>query len=118
MNEYAAYFEIKEKGQTITISTDEIYYVGANGDYVALQTKDRKYLYRVTLGSLSEMLDPKEFVRIHRSFLINAAYIRSCRYLSNNEFLFSFKNDAELISGRAFKNNIKEFLERTNKSLN
>ena len=108
---YRSSFEIKEKGRDIAIFTDNIYVICANGNYLELQTDQKKYLYRSTMHALEEELNPKEFLRVHRSFFINISYIKSCRYLNNNEYKFLLKNGKEIISGRAYKQNIVDYLE-------
>ena len=108
---YRQTFEIKEKGRQIQIGTDEIYLMEANGNYIELQTEERKLLYRSTMGSIIDELDPKEFIRIHRSYFLNTRYISSCKYLSNNEYKFTLKNGLEVVSGRAYKENVIEYLD-------
>ncbi|MEQ9402927.1 MAG: LytTR family DNA-binding domain-containing protein [Cyclobacteriaceae bacterium] len=105
-------FEIKEKGREIVIRTDEIFFLEADGNYVSLQTSERKYLYRSTMNTLCDELDPKEFIRVHRSFLLNMRYIKSCKYLTNNEYRFLLKNDQEIVSGRGYKENVLTYLDR------
>ncbi|MEP1095083.1 MAG: LytTR family DNA-binding domain-containing protein [Cyclobacteriaceae bacterium] len=108
---YREAFEIKEKGREITVRTDEIFLLEANGNYIELETSERKYLHRSTMNSLADELNPKEFVRVHRSYLINTRYIKSCKYLTNNEYRFLLKNDREVISGRGYKENVQAYLD-------
>ncbi len=110
-SQYRQFFEIKEKGREITVRTDEIFVLEANGNYIELRLNDKKYLYRSTMNALAGELDPKEFIRVHRSYLINTRYIKSCHYMTNNEYKFKLKNDSEVISGRGFKENIQAYLD-------
>ena len=70
---------------TIQIQTDEgliklkiedILYVQAVGDFVALTLKDQEILTRKTLKSMLEALQPEGFVQIHRSYLVNSKAIQ------------------------------------------
>ncbi len=63
-----------------------------------------------TLNSLSDSLDKEQFLRIHRSLIVNKFYIKSCRYNSNNEYKFHLKNGEQLISSRSYKSLISEYL--------
>ncbi len=112
-NQFRRLFEIKEKGREISVRTDEIYVLEANGNYIELKLDDKKYLYRSTMNALAEELDPKEFIRVHRSYLINTRYIKSCHYLTNNEYKFKLKNSSEVISGRGFKENVQAYLDNS-----
>lgn len=108
---YRQTFEIKEKGREIIVRTDELFLLEANGNYIELITAEKKYLHRSTMNTLAEELNPKEFIRIHRSYLLNTRYIKSCRYLTNNEYKFLLKNDSEVISGRGYKENVQSYLD-------
>ncbi|GJM34925.1 MAG: DNA-binding response regulator [Saprospiraceae bacterium] len=104
--------EIKEKGRSLNLPIESIYYIKSDGNYVALHTKDRKYLYRITLSTIMEQFPTGEFLRIHRSYVINMRYVKSHHYLNNNEFKFKLKNGITLISGKSFKTQIVAFLNQ------
>jgi two-component system, LytTR family, response regulator len=46
-------------------------YVEAQDDYVALASEKHKYLKQQTIASLEAALDPKQFLRVHRSYIVN-----------------------------------------------
>lgn len=114
-NQFRQLFEIREKGREITVRTDEIYVLEANGNYIELQLDDKKYLFRSTMNALANELDPNEFIRVHRSFLINTRYISSCHYMNNNEYKLKLKNGSEVISGRGFKENVQVYLDNASR---
>jgi two-component system, LytTR family, response regulator len=49
----------------------KIDYAEAQDDYVAIHAERRTYLKEQTMAQLEAMLDPRQFVRIHRSYLLN-----------------------------------------------
>lgn len=53
------------------IPVTRIDYVEASDDYVTIATAGRKLLKQQTIGELESQLDPRRFVRIHRSCIIN-----------------------------------------------
>ncbi len=53
------------------IPLDKLDYVEAQDDYVALHSGGKSYLKQQPIASLEAALDPRRFVRIHRSFIIN-----------------------------------------------
>lgn len=61
---------VKDNGLIRIIPEREIYYIEASDDYVKIFTKEGKYLKKSTLGYIEKTLDPKRFVRVHRSYLI------------------------------------------------
>ena len=61
---------VKDNGFIRIIPAQEIYYVEASDDYVKIVTKDGTYLKKSTLSHIETTLDPQQFVRVHRSFLV------------------------------------------------
>ncbi len=61
---------VKDNSTIRIIPAQEIYYVEANDDYVKIVTKDGSFLKKSTLGHIEQSLDPQQFVRVHRSYLI------------------------------------------------
>jgi two-component system LytT family response regulator len=62
---------VRDGAQVHVIAVDKIDYVEAQDDYVAFRTAGRTLLKEQTLGDLEAQLDPRRFVRIHRSYLLN-----------------------------------------------
>lgn len=63
--------EIKHNLTTEKIPTSEIKWIEAMGDYVKVITNEKKYLVLSTMKSFLERLPENEFLRIHKSFIIN-----------------------------------------------
>lgn len=61
---------VKDNGLIRIIPSQDVYYVEANDDYVKIVTKDGSYLKKSTLNHIEQTLDPQQFVRVHRSYLI------------------------------------------------
>ncbi len=103
---------IADRGREFEIDLDEVLYFEANGNYVNLYTLSKMHLYRITMNSLAEQVNPADFIRIHRSLILNKRYIEKCVYLSNNEYRFTMKNGKELQSGRSFKEDVMDYLNQ------
>jgi len=111
-------FEIKHQGITRIISSNQIEWVNADGNYVELHCKDKTYLYRSTISTLEFDLQKNGFIRIHRSILIKKSSIKRVRYLnSNNQYKFVLQDGEELLSARSYKERVVEFLEQHNQLL-
>ncbi|MBS1771840.1 MAG: response regulator transcription factor [Bacteroidetes bacterium] len=61
---------VKDNGLIRIIPANDIHYVEANDDYVKIVTKDGSYLKKNTLSNIEASLDPQQFIRVHRSYLI------------------------------------------------
>ncbi len=62
------------------IDFDDIYYVEALKDYVVINTSDNSYTTHTTMKEMVRILPAKDFVRIHRSFIVNLNKIFSIKY--------------------------------------
>ncbi len=62
---------IRDGAQVHVVAVDKIDYVEAQDDYVAFRTAGKMLLKEQTLGDLETQLDPRRFVRIHRSYVLN-----------------------------------------------
>ncbi len=103
---------IKEKGRSYNVKLKDVLFVRAESNYLILQTKDRHYLLRMTLNMLETDVDPKQFLRIHRSYMVNFAHVRGARYSGNNEFVFTMSNGQHLLSGRSYRDQVSEALSK------
>src|SRR5258708_33402092 len=62
---------VKDGTKVHIIPIDKLDYVEAQDDYIALRSEKKNYLKQQTISSIETQLDPKRFVRIHRSYIVN-----------------------------------------------
>ncbi|GAB4029134.1 LytR/AlgR family response regulator transcription factor [Spirosoma gilvum] len=63
--------------RTIFISVDDILCLQGEGNYTFLHTRDRKrFLVSKTLKEFEKTLDASMFLRIHKSYIVNLAYVQ------------------------------------------
>lgn len=102
-------FKLKEKGLEYKIHVDDVIYIEASTIYAVLHLKDKKLLYRVALNLLEQQL-PINFIRVHRSFIINTNFIKDHKYLNNNTFMINMANADVILSSRKYKEIISKSL--------
>ena len=100
-------FVIKEKGFENIISVKEVLYLEASSIYVILHLRNKKVLYRTAMNLLEQQLPPN-FIRVHRSFIINNEYIKTVKYLNNSTYILTLENDDVVISSRKYKSLIAD----------
>ncbi len=66
---------VKDNGLIRIIPSQDIHYIEASDDYIRIYTKDAHYLKKSTLTLVEQTLDPKHFVRVHRSYFIPVAQL-------------------------------------------
>jgi len=66
---------VKNGGSTVRIPTNEILFLESNGNYIHIHTKKEKLLSRQSLEWAEEQLPKQQFLRVHRSFLVNTNFV-------------------------------------------
>jgi len=69
--QFAERIVVKDGTRVTLIPCAKLDYAESQDDYVALASEGKKHLKQQTIASLEASLDPKLFVRIHRSYLVN-----------------------------------------------
>ncbi|MBI2511660.1 MAG: response regulator transcription factor [Opitutae bacterium] len=69
-------FVLKVDGEHHFVSQADIRWIEAQGDYIRVHTTQRNLLTRMTLTHALEQLSAARFVRIHKSCVVNTAYVR------------------------------------------
>lgn len=98
-----------DNGEEIDFS--DVLYIKADGNYLRLYRAESDYqLLRLTVNEMVDKLADHDFLRIHRSILINTYFIEAVLYVGNNEFEFKLKDSSVLLkSGRSFKKEIDQY---------
>ena len=73
---YLSRFLVKDGVKEILLPVEKIDWIEAAEYYCCLHTNGRRYMVRETVTDLSSKLDPNQFVRIHRSTIVNLNQIR------------------------------------------
>ncbi|MDW8310448.1 MAG: LytTR family DNA-binding domain-containing protein, partial [Verrucomicrobiales bacterium] len=87
---------VKSGERTVFVKTSEIEYIESAGNYLVLHAGRENHVIRETLGALEAQLDPKQFVRINRSTLVNVEQIRELQPLFKGEHVVVLRNGRQL----------------------
>lgn len=77
---------IRSIGRIQIVELADVQWLRASGNYVELHAPGKTYLYRETLSKLEQQLDPQQFVRIHRSIIVNRRSVRELRPLQGGDY--------------------------------
>ena len=110
---YATRLVIKAIGRMYFVDVDEIEWIQAAGSYVQLHTATQKHLMRISMKALEAKLDPNQFLRIHRSTLVNVAYIRELQPYFRGDYLVILKDETQLKLSRRHRHHLETLLHRT-----
>lgn len=93
----------------IIVDITSIYHINAATPYVELHTAENKHLYKNSLKNLIQVLPAENFVRIHKSTVVNLHFIESIQSRQNGDYDIYLKNGQVL---RMSRNYLKEFKSR------
>ncbi len=108
MQRAPARIAIKAHGRILFIAPGDIVTVTAEGNYVLLQRESGSFLLRESISVMAEKLKPYGFIRIHRSALINSAWVEEVRAIPTGEYRLRLKGGQEFTVTRSYKRNLKQ----------
>ena len=103
---------VRAGGRILLLKADEIDWLGAEDKYVRLHVGRKSYLVRQTLGGMEEQLDPRRFLRIHRSALVNVGRVAELRPLPGGEHTVLLADGTALTLSRTYKERLFALLGR------
>jgi two-component system LytT family response regulator len=108
---HAKRLAIKDAGRVTFMSTGEIRWIEAQGNYVRLHGDGESRMLRRTMKAIGDRLDPARFVRIHRSIIVNLDHVRELQPLFHGEYRVVLRDGTELTSNRSFKDSLQRMVD-------
>lgn len=88
------------------VPVSDILFLTSEDKYVKLHTAGEAFLVRGTMNRMEERLDPSNFVRIHRSTIVNIGWIREMQPKSHGDYVILLKNDVKLTMSRRYRDRV------------
>jgi two-component system LytT family response regulator len=109
-NKYLERLVIKAAGRIYFLETSEIDWIEAEGNYVSVHSGKKSHLLRETISSLESQLDPKKFVRIHRSSIVRLDFIQELQPWFHGEYRVILHDGTQLTLSRNHRDKLQEAL--------
>lgn len=109
--QYAERIVVKDGTKVTLIPVTKLDYAEATDDYVTLVSEGKKHLKQQTISGLELALDPAQFVRIHRSYLVNLERVVRIEPYGKDSKVAILANGARLPVSKAGLGRLKELLE-------
>ena len=90
------------------VRIEDIRWIEAQDNYVKLHLEGESHLLRQTLASLASRLDPKRFRRIHRSTLVNLAFLKEVQPWFNGELAAVLEDGTALAISRGHRGALQD----------
>jgi two-component system LytT family response regulator len=107
---YSERIAMRANGRILFLDVNQIDWIEAAGIYVNLHMGDKTYLYRSTLAQTLKRLNPRQFVRLHRSAVVNTARILELHPRGHGDYTVVLVGGKQLVLSRAYKLMLEEWL--------
>jgi hypothetical protein len=96
-------FAVRKRGKEIMVEVADIDWIEAAGNYAVLHVSGETLEIRSTLTKLESELDPKRFVRVHKSFVVNVARIAEVTPWISGDWRIRLQDGAEVNLSRRYR---------------
>ncbi|WP_440906005.1 LytR/AlgR family response regulator transcription factor [Catenovulum sp. SX2] len=87
------------------LPSSDIMWVDAAGDYMCIHTQTDTHVMRCTLKGLQKILPEQDFIRVHRSTLVNVNYVQSVQALGKGDFNLNLADASQIRMSRSYAQN-------------
>ncbi len=101
---------IRDGSKVYIIPAEQIDYIEAQDDYVAVKSAGKSHLKQTTLSKLEAELAGEKFVRIHRSYILNIDRLAKIELYAKDSRIAILRDGTRLQVSRAGYAKLKEFL--------
>lgn len=104
---------VKSSGEIFFLKAEEIDWIEAEGDYMKFHVGGKAHLMRETMARLEAKLDPKRFIRIHRSTIVNVDRMRKLSPSFAGEYAVILQDGTKLKLSRGYHERIAALLKQS-----
>lgn len=102
-----------KSGQKISIiPVNEIKYIEAQDDYVMIYSEKGNFLKQKTMKYFEENLDPAEFIRIHRSYIVNIMHVKQIQLVEKESYNALLHDNTKLPVSKTGYQDLKKFFDK------
>jgi two-component system, LytTR family, response regulator len=101
---------VKTRGRTLLLKMPSIDWFESHGNYVRVHLGRERYLLRQTMTALEEALNPQEFVRVHRTAIVNLDAIVDIATGSHGEQTITLRDGTALNLSRVYRSRIEPLI--------
>ncbi|NWF90258.1 MAG: LytTR family transcriptional regulator DNA-binding domain-containing protein [Ignavibacteriaceae bacterium] len=102
---------VKDMQNISIIPIDDVKYLEAQDDYVMIHTSNKKYLKQKTMRYFEEHLNPRDFIRVHRSYITAIKEIMKIELAEKETYQLILKDKKILPVSRSGYTKLKEILK-------
>ncbi|WP_445381517.1 LytR/AlgR family response regulator transcription factor [Robiginitalea sp. IMCC43444] len=100
---------VQKQNKLVTVAVSEIDWIEAYGDYSKLHSGDETFLSNYGISALEEKMNPKQFVRVHRSSIINLSSVQELKKYGKS-YDIRMRNGERVRVSRGYLDRIRELI--------
>ncbi len=104
-------FAIKTGEKVLFVRAEEVDSIEAEGNYVRLNVANSSHLLRDTINSIEAQIDPRTFVRIHRSTIVNMNRVKELQTWARGEYRVVLHTGASHTLSRGYREHFDHFIK-------
>lgn len=102
---------VRTRGKVELLRVEQIDWIEAKHNYLRLHVGNDVHMLRQTIGEIESRLEPTQFLRIHRSLIVNVDRIRQLQACGYGEYLVVLHNGKSLPLSRGYRDRLDELLK-------
>lgn len=106
---YPDWLLLKNEGKSIFVKVKDIDWVESSRNNVNLHVGTHTYLFHETTAGIETKLDPRKFLRIHRSSIVNIERIKEMHPWFNGDYSVTLRDGTQLTMSSTYRERLKEF---------
>jgi two-component system LytT family response regulator len=111
LERYTTRMVFKSRGRVLFLSIEDIRWVEAEENYVRIHTANESHLLREAIGHLESRLDPRTFIRIHRSSIVNLQHVREVKHEANGDANVVLMSGEKIPLSRSYRSRIQRLVK-------
>lgn len=110
--EYLEWVTIKKDERIVLHKVSDIHWIEAHGNYVSLKFEKESQLLRETMDKMESQLDPRKFIRVHRSTIVNINQVKELHVWARGEYRVITHSGKAFTLSRGYRSHLDAFLNK------
>jgi len=100
---------LKAEGKNVFVKVRDIDWIESSRNNVRIHVGPTLYLLHETTTAIASRLDPKRFLRIHRSAIVNIERIKELHPWFNGDYAVILRDGTQLTLSASYRDRLREF---------
>jgi two-component system LytT family response regulator len=110
--EYLEWVTVKKGERILLLKVSDIHWIEAQGNYVSLKFENESQMLRETMDKMESQLDPRSFIRVHRSTIININQVKELHVWARGEYRVITHSGKAFTLSRGYRSRLDAFLNK------